>query len=188
VALTLDPNQWVKHMSVKISPGNINETIKTIDKVWKKFSNGYPFEYYFLDEAYDNMYKSEIKLNAIFKYFAVLAVFISCLGLFGMASFTAEQSRKEIGIRKALGASVQDIFNLLSWKFIKWVIVANLIALPAGYYFTNRWLQNFAFRIDPGIAMFMYAVFLTMLIASCTIGFQTLKAAFANPVNSLRYE
>ncbi len=177
-----------RFMAIKISTENIIATIEAIEKLWKKLVRIYPFEYYFLDNAYDNMYKSEIRFGTMFKYFTLLAIFISCLGLFGLVSFTAEQSRKEISIRKILGASTQNIFMFLSWKFIKWVAIANLIALPVGYYIMHKWLQDFAFRIDLSFFMFFYAFVLAFFIALCTISIQSIKAATANPVDSLRYE
>jgi putative ABC transport system permease protein len=188
VTFFLNFEQNIKNISIKIHPGNVPETVAALGKIWSKHTNGNPFEYRFADDAYDSMYRSEIRLNTLFTYFALLAVFISCLGLFGLASFTAEQCTKEIGIRKVFGASVPDIFRLLSWKFTKWVILANVIALPIGYYTMTRWLQNFAFRIDPGIVIFVIAAFIAFLIAFGTISFQTIKAARANPVESLRNE
>lgn len=177
-----------RFMAIKISTENITGTIEAIKKLWKKLVRIYPFEYYFLDNAYDNMYKSEIRYGTMFKYFTLLAIFISCLGLFGLVSFTAEQSRKEIGIRKILGASTQNIFLFLSLKFIKWVAIANLIALPLGYYIMHKWLQDFAFRIDLSFFMFFYSFMLAFFIALFTISFQSIRAATANPVDSLRYE
>jgi len=117
-----------------------------------------------------------------------LAIFITCLGLFGLASFTAEQRTKEIGIRKALGASVSGIILLLSKEFTKWVLVANIIAWPVAYLAMNRWLQNFAYRIDIGLGTFILAGVLALVIALLTVGYQAIKAARANPVDALRYE
>jgi len=191
VVLKLAPGGYIfrsRFMAVKISTENITGTIEAVEKLWKKLVRIYPFEYYFLDNAYDNMYKSEIRFGTIFKYFTLLAIFISCFGLFGLVSFTAEQSRKEISIRRILGASTQNIFMFLSWKFIKWVIIANLIALPIGYYLMHKWLQDFAFRIDLSFFMFFYAFVLAFFIALCTISIQSIKAATANPADSLRHE
>jgi len=175
-------------LSIKVRPENITQTLAAIEKVWKTHSDGYPFEYYFLDKAYDNLYKSEIKLNIFFRLFTLIAIFISCLGLFGLASFTAERRIKEIGIRKVLGASVPGIMIILSRGFTKWVLLANIIAWPAAYYFMNKWLQNFAYRIRISFFTFVLAGALALLIALLTVSFQTIKAATANPVESLRYE
>lgn len=175
-------------MFIKISPDNVQHTINEIETIWNEFNDGYPFSFTFLDEAYDNMYQSEIRLGTIFRYFAMLAILICSLGLFGLASFTAQQSTKEIGIRKVLGAGEGDIAGMLSWKFAKWVIAANIIAWPAGYYAMSIWLENFEYRISPGIGSFILAGLSALFIAGITISFQTLKAARSNPVKALRYE
>ncbi len=177
-----------RFMSVMLNSENVSNTIETIEKIWVKYSDSDFINYYYLDDAYDRLHRSEIKMNKQSNFFALLAIFISCLGLFGLASFTAEQSRKEMGIRKALGASANAIFTLLSWKFFKWIILADLIALPAGYFVMNRWLQDFAYRIDIEAIAFFSAFLIAVVISLVTISIQTLKAAFANPVNSLRYE
>ena len=127
-------------------------------------------------------------MSQIFSYFTFLAILIACLGLFGLASFTAEQRTKEIGIRKALGASVSEIIFLLSKEFTRWVLVANIIAWPLAYFAMNRWLQNFANRINIGIGTFILAALLALVIALLTVGYQAIKAARANPVEALRYE
>jgi putative ABC transport system permease protein len=147
-----------------------------------------PFDYTFLDEAFDRKYKAEEKLGKIFSYFTLLAIFIACLGLFGLAFFTAEQRTKEIGIRKALGASITGIIMLLSKEFTKWVLLANIIAWPIAYVAMNRWLQNFAYRINMGLGTFIIAALLALIIALLTVGYQAIKTARANPVESLRYE
>jgi len=147
-----------------------------------------PFDYTFLDETLDSKYKAEEELSKIFSCFTLLAIFIACLGLFGLASFTAEQRTKEIGIRKALGASITGIIMLLSKEFTKWVLLANIIAWPIAYVAMNRWLQNFAYRINMGLGTFIIAALLALIIALLTVGYQAIKAARANPVESLRYD
>ena len=134
------------------------------------------------------MYNAEQKFGSIFGYFSSLAIFIACLGLFGLASFTVERKTKEIGIRKVLGANISNIINLLSKKFLFLVLLANITAWPAAYYFMNKWLQSFAYRIHIGISLFLLSGTITLLIALLTVSFQTIKAARANPVDSLRYE
>ncbi|MCP4726524.1 MAG: hypothetical protein GY863_15880 [bacterium] len=176
------------NMSVKIHPENQEKTIADIKKTWDVISNGWPLEYTFMDDEYNSMYRSENRLGTLFSYFSLLSIIISCLGLFGLASFTIEQSTKETGIRKVFGAKVQDIFTMLSWSFIKWVILANVIAIPAAHYWMNKWLEDFAYRIDINIFMLAAASFLAFIIALGTVSFHTLKAARANPVDSLRYE
>jgi len=134
------------------------------------------------------MYKKEEKSGEIFKYFTLLAIFIACLGLFGLASFTAEQRTKEIGIRKVLGASVPNIILLLSKEFTKCVLVASIIALPIAYYVVNRWLQNFAYRTNINFWIFILAAALAFVIALSTVSFQAIRSAIANPVDALRFE
>ena len=134
------------------------------------------------------MYKAEQKLGAMLEYFCALAIFVSCLGLFGLASFITERRIKEISIRKVFGASVSNILILLSNRFLKWIILSNIIAWPFAYYYMHLWLQNFAYRINLGVWPFMLSAALVLIIALFTISFQTIKAAIANLVDSLRYE
>ena len=141
-----------------------------------------------LDEAYDNLYKSEIRLNIFFRLFTLIAIFISSLGLFGLASFMAERRTKEIGIRKVLGASVPSIVIFISRGFTKWVLLANIIAWPVAYYFMNKWLRNFAYRIDLSVWIFFLSGLAAFGVALLTVSYQSVKAAVANPVDSLRYE
>jgi putative ABC transport system permease protein len=177
-----------RYISIKIRPDNIPDTIHYIEKTLNHIDPMLPIDYTFLDESFDRKYKAEEKLNKIFTYFTLLAIFIACLGLFGLASFTAEQRTKEIGIRKALGAKISGIILLLSKEFTKWVLVANIIAWPIAYLAMNRWLQNFAYRINIGIGTFILAALMALVIALLTVGYQAIKAARANPVESLRYE
>ena len=180
---------------IKIAPGEkgqefqkITASLAHIERVWKKFIPGAPFEYQFLDEALENQYRTEIRINGILSTFTFLAIFLSCLGLLGLTSFMSEQRTKEIGVRKVLGASTTGIMVLLSKEFAKWVLLANVIAWPAAYYFMNKWLQEFANRINIGIGTFIVSAILAFFIALLTVSFLTLKAALANPIESLRYE
>ncbi|MCP4723779.1 MAG: FtsX-like permease family protein [bacterium] len=174
--------------SIKLNTDDIQGTISGIENIWNQFSSGYPFDYEFMDEKYDNMYKTEMRLGNTLNYFSVLAIFICCLGLFGLASFTVEQSTKEIGIRKALGASIVTIIKMLSWKFLKWTVIANIIAWPIAYYYMNKWLQGFVYRVNIGWDVFAIAAFTALSIAFLTVISRTMKAALANPTDSLRYE
>jgi putative ABC transport system permease protein len=177
-----------RYISIKIRPDNISDTIRYIEKTLKQIDPMLPFDYTFLDESFDRKYKAEEKLNKIFTYFTILAIFIACLGLFGLASFTAEQRTKEIGIRKALGAKISGIILLLSKESTQWVLLANIIAWPIAYVAMNRWLQNFAYRINISLGIFILAALSALIIALLTVGYQAIKAARANPVDSLRYE
>lgn len=174
--------------SVRIAPENITGTMKRLEAKWKEISPNRPFDYLFLDESFDSQYRAEERMRSITLYFTLLAVFIGCLGLFGMASFTAEQRTKEVGIRKILGASVLRIVRLISREFIVLVLLSNAIAWPAAYFFLNRWLQSFAYRMQIGWATFAIAGLLAVSIAMLTVSYQSVKAALANPVDSLRYE
>jgi putative ABC transport system permease protein len=176
------------YVSVRLSTENISETIRFIEKTWEDFAPGKPFEYSFLDEDYDNLYMNEQQTRKLFSIFSFLAIFIACLGLFGLASFIADRRTKEIGIRKVLGASVPRIIQILNKSFMKWVLLANLIAWPAAWFVMNRWLQNFAYRINLSWWMFVLAAVLALVIALLTVSLQTVKAALKNPVDSLRYE
>ena len=175
-------------VAVKLKTSGIEHTISQVKKVWSGFSPQFPLEFNFLDENFDQMYKSEDKLKSLLWIFTGIAIFIGCLGLFGLATFTAERRRKELGIRKVLGASVQGLVVLLSKDFIKLVLVSLLIASPIAWLLMNKWLQDFAYRISVSIWIFIGAGVLAVAIAFCTVGFQAIKAALANPVKSLRTE
>jgi len=187
VLIGQNPNDY-NYIAVRLSPGNISETMTLLEKKWKELDSTGTFDYAFLDDSLVGQYEAEEKLSEIFTYFSVLAICIACLGLFGLASFTAEQKTKEIGIRKVLGAPVSGIVLLLSKEFTKWVVAANLIAWPIAYFVMQKWLQNFSYRISLSIGTFLLAAFLALLIALTTVSYQSLKAALANPIHSLRYE
>jgi len=163
-------------------------TINAIQHLYKSFNPGFPFTFNFLDEAYQQQYESETKVSALSKYFAGLAIIISCLGLFGLAAFTAQKRRKEIGIRKVVGASVSNITTMLSKDFLKLVIISLLIAFPLSWWLMNNWLQSFVYRIKISPAVFVIAALTVLIITICTVSFQSIKAAIANPVKSLRTE
>ncbi len=183
----LSPRTW-NFTSVRIGPRNIPESIAQIEKTWNTFTGNQPFEYSFLDEDFDNLYRSEERMGRIFSAFAGLAIFIACLGLVGLISFTAEQRTKEIGIRKVLGASVSKIVYLLSREVVVLVCVAALVAAPIAYYGMHRWLENFAFRIGISPFMFILTAFGTLAVALLSVSFRAIKAARANPIDSIRYE
>ncbi len=176
------------YMPIKISSKNISESVSFIKNEWKRFVPNKPFEYFFLDDEFSKLYLSEQKTSEIFTAFSVLAIFIASLGLFGLAAFTAERRTKEIGIRKALGASISNIILLLSKEFTKCVLIANVIAWPVAYYFMNNWLKDFAYRIHISLWTFILAGCLALIIALLTVTLHAIKAAMANPIKSLRYE
>ncbi len=175
-------------ISMRVRPENIQETIAFLRSKWKEFDSRYPLEFVFVDEQYDAMYRAEERLGKLFGYFTALAILIGCLGLFGMSAYSAEQRTKEIGIRKVLGATTSHVTVLLVREFTKWVLLAVLIAWPVGYFIMNSWLQNFAYRIGLGAGTFVLAALLALIIALMTVTYQALKAAVANPAESLKYE
>ncbi|KAB2878831.1 FtsX-like permease family protein [bacterium] len=174
--------------AIRIRPDNIAGTVASVEKIWNQFQAGQPFVYSFLDEDFDALYRAEQRVSKIISIFAGLAIFIACLGLLGLAAYTAEQRTKEIGIRKVLGASAAGIVALLSKEFLKWVLISNLIAWPLAYYFMNSWLENFAYRIDITMGVFVIAGGAALCIALLTVSLQAFKAASANPVEALKYE
>jgi len=179
---------WLFHMSVRIGAKDMSRTLGYLEEKLQPYRGEQPFFYSFLDEDFARLYKNEEKSRGIFGIFALLAIVISCLGLLALASFTAEQKTKEIGIRKILGSSVVDIMAMLSWRFTKWVILANIIALPVAWYVMNRWLQNFAYRIQTGMDTFILASGTALLFSLLTVSFKVFRAASANPIDSIRYE
>jgi putative ABC transport system permease protein len=176
------------YLLMRLRPGNPERALKHFRQVWEKANPGFPSEYGFLDEAFERMYTNEKRLSQLFFSFAALAIFISCLGLIGLSSYKAEERTKEIGVRKVLGASSSKIIALFSMDFVRLVIISNAIAWPAGYVIMSRWLQGYAYRTAIGIGIFILAGGLGLLIALLSVGYQTLRAAKANPVDSLRYE
>ncbi|MCP4727949.1 MAG: FtsX-like permease family protein [bacterium] len=178
----------LRRVSVRIDIDNINETMKDIESRWKEVNPNSPFDYFFLDDSFEEIYRSEKQLGDIFLVFAVLAIIIGCLGLFGLASFTAEQRTKEIGIRKVLGSSINSILVLLCREFVILIIAANVLSWPLAYFFTSSWLGNFPYRAGFDITSFLFAGAGALLIAVITVSYQAIKAALADPVRSLRYE
>lgn len=177
-----------RYMFIRLNPGDIPATIGEIERSFKRYNPGFPFEFRFLDESYDMMYRGVEREMAIVRTFAGLAILISCLGLFGLAAFTAEQRTKEIGIRKVLGASISGIIFLLSKEYTKWVLIANVIAWPVSYFLMKHWLQDYEYRIALGIPLFLAAAFISFLVAQLTVSFQAVRSARSNPIDSLRYE
>ncbi len=191
LVLHLMPYQyWMyqNYVYIRISADNIPRTIASLEKMWDRAIPEYPFEFHFLDDTIDARYRSEQRLEMILRIFTLLAISISCFGLFGLISFTAEQRTKEIGIRKVLGASVGSVVRLLSKEFVVLVALANIIAWPVAYFVMTRWLKNFAYRTEIGLVTFFFSGFVALIIAVLTVCFQSIKVALANPVDSLRYE
>jgi len=179
---------WNHYMAVRIQPQNVAASLDFIETKWDEFSGNQPFEYFFMDSYFDNLHRLEQRTGQFFTIFAALAIFIACLGLFGLAAFTAEQKTKEIGIRKVLGASVPSIASILLKQFTRWVVLANIIAWPIGYYIMKSWLQNFAYHIDLKVGYFVLSGLITLLIAVSTVSYLAINAATKNPVKALKCE
>ncbi len=182
------PNGFGRYLSVRVSTGDITSTIEHIKSKWHNYAGQQAFEYTFFDDDFAQLYAAEETSKNLFTSFSVLAIFIACLGLLGLAAYTSEQRTKEIGIRKTLGASVASILVLLSKEFTKWVLIANLIAWPLAYYMMNNWLQDFHYRIEISWITFIASGVAALMVALVTVSTQALKAAYTNPVESLKYE
>ncbi len=182
------PADFFTKIAVRVRGENLNRTLAFLKEKWQTLAPNLPFEYYFVDQDMESLYRDDQRLARIFSYFTALALIVACLGLFGLVSLGVAQRTKEIGVRKVLGATVTDVVALLSKDFVKLVLIANLIAWPAAYFAMNKWLQNFAYRIDIGWWVFALAGGLALFIALLTVSTQAIKAALANPVEALRYE
>jgi ABC-type antimicrobial peptide transport system permease subunit len=186
--LVLRVRPYFRYIFVKVNPADIPGAIAHIKKTWNTFNPAFPMEYRFLDEEFKQLYNSEQQLGQLFTYFTLLAIFISCMGLFGLASFMAVEKTKEIGIRKVLGSSVLGIITLLSREFVFLVVVANIIAWPLAFFTMNRWLRNWAYHTDLNLFLFISAAAITLACALISVVYQSVKAAAAKPVDALRYE
>lgn len=175
-------------MMVKLTPGEYSASVNQISDLWQKMAPGQPFDFYFMDDSFEETYEAEQRLGQIFITFTILAIIVASLGLFGLSAFNAEKRAKEIGIRKVLGASVRQITLKLSSDFLKLVIVSIILATPVAWYVMAGWLQDFTYRIDVPEWVFVLAAALAVSISILTISFQSIKAALANPVKSLRSE
>jgi putative ABC transport system permease protein len=180
-------NPWFKVM-IRIKGTQQKETIAQIQKMYESYNPGFPFTFNYLDEAYQKQYETETRVSVLAGYFSALAIIISCLGLFGLVAFTAQKRQKEIGIRKVIGASVNNITVMLTKDFLKLVIIAVIVAFPLSWWAMSQWLQGFAYRIDIGAGVFFIAIVSIVVITLLTVSFQAIKAAIANPVKSLRSE
>lgn len=190
LALFVDPHAYLpyRYIIVKTKAENISDTIEFIENKWDELAPYLPLEYSFLDDGFMRQYRSEEKLGNTFGYFTFLAIIVACMGLFGLISYTVEQRSKEIGVRKVLGARVTNVVTLLSKEFLKIVLISNAIAWPAAFYAANRWLEQFAYKTDITITVFLFSSLAAVLISMITVSIQTIRAANTDPVNSLRNE
>lgn len=186
--LTFRVSPWLNYVVLQVTTDNVSATISNVEATWRELVPHRPFLFSFLDQSFDAQYRSVEKFGALFGVFTGLAIFVACLGLFGLAAYAAQQRTKEIGVRKVLGANVRDIIALLSKDFVKLVLIGFIIAIPIAWYVMNQWLADFAYRIDIRMHIFAIAGISALLIAIITVSWQSIKAALMNPVNSLRSE
>jgi len=187
IALNIRPSRF-SYLAARIRPQEASRTLNFLEETWNRFAPEYPFEHFFMDEKFARFYRYEQKVGELFALFSILAIVISCLGVFGLISYTAEQSTKEIGVRKVLGASTASIVLLLSKRFVRWVLGANLIAWPLAWFAMNKWLEGFAYRVSINPLFFPLAGLTALAIALATVSYHSIKTAFTDPADSLRYE
>jgi putative ABC transport system permease protein len=186
LVMYLEPMYEGCFMAMKLNAGNVVQSVAEVQGVWKQFLPQHEFEYQFLDESFNSLFDQEKRLSTLFTIFSGLAILISCLGLFGLASFTMEQNRKSVAIRKVMGASVSNILYMMSKDFLKLVLVGMVVASPVAYYAMTKWLQGFAYSVGFGWLVFIYAAVVALLVAFITVSYHSFKAATTNPVNSLK--
>ncbi len=182
------PENRYNYTLIKFDENETESMLQFLEEEWESMNPGKPFEFSFLDDQYQAQYQSEQRLGQLISLFSILAITIACLGLFGLAAYTAQRRTKEIGIRKVLGASIFSLMRLLSKDFVKLILIAFLIALPVSWYMSELWLQNFAYRTSTGVGIFLIAGVLVTGVALATISWQSVKVAMANPVKSLKSE
>jgi ABC-type antimicrobial peptide transport system permease subunit len=188
LAVWIWPSNFMGFIYFRVKPGNLHETVGGLEKTWEKIMPLYPFDYHFLDQEIDKMYRVDERTGSLLKYFSVLAILIACIGLFGLATYTVEQRTRELGLRKVLGASGSSIIRLISAEFMMLLTIASLISIPASLFMLHKYLSNYGYHIQVTIWFFILAIFLTVLIAGLAISFQLVMAIRTNPAKSLKYE
>lgn len=188
LAVWIWPSKFLNFIYFRVKPGNLHETVASLEKTWGKIMPLYPFDYQFLDQEIDKMYKVEERTGTLLKYFSVLAILIACIGLFGLATHSVEQRRRELGLRKVLGASGRSILRLISREFIQLLLIASFISVPLSIFMLQKYLSNFAFHIQLNIGTFVLALFLTIVVTGLAISYQLVAAIRTNPAKSLKYE
>ena len=186
IGLMSDGGGWNSEINIHMTNKNVSKTIQYVKNAWDELSPETPFEFEFLDKTYDKLYKSDERFQSIINSFSIVAIILACMGLFGLISQNTNRRAKEIGVRKILGASINSIVFTFTNELLKWVAIANIIAWPLAWFIMNRWLQNFAYHTEMNWWMFVLSGGISLLIALATVSFQAIKAAMANPVESLR--
>jgi putative ABC transport system permease protein len=181
-------SSFIYYVTIRLQGGDIPATMNRIQSTWEEINPLHPFEHRFFDEDFESMYQTDKRMKTVLNYASFVAILIACIGLFGLALFMAEKRTKEMGLRKALGASVPGLVVLLSGEFIRWIVAANVIAWPVAYVLMNRWLGDFAYRIQLGVGIFLLSGVLVLVISFMTVAAQSIRVAGKNPVESLKYE
>ncbi len=177
-----------KYIAIKMGSGDISNTVEFVESSWKDIASGAPLNYYFLDQDFERLFKNERKVSQVFLIFALLTIFIACLGLFGLSSFAAVQRTKEIGIRKAMGSTVSSILFLFVKDNLKFILISLILAIPVSYFMMDKWLEGFAYKTAIGLDVVVAVISVVFFIAITTVSFHAVKAANTNPVDSLRHE
>ena len=188
LAVWIWPDKYLNFIYFRIKPGNLHETIASLEKTWQKIMPLYPFDYQFLDQEIDKMYRVEERTGSLLKYFSILAILIACIGLFGLATYTVEQRTRELGLRKVLGASGSSVFGLISGEFMQLLLIASFISVPLSIFMLHKYLSNFAYHIQLTAGTFILALFLETLVTLLAISYQLITAIRTNPAKSLKYE
>jgi ABC-type antimicrobial peptide transport system permease subunit len=188
IAFALTAPAYLNFILIRLSAGNVPAALKTVENVWNKTIPEYPFDYFFIDEDYDNLFRAQLRLTSLLKYFTILAVIIACLGLYGLSAYSTERRTNEIGIRKVMGAGTPTILFSMVEEFLRLIIIALIVALPLGWIIVLNLLKQFASRIDMNISVFVIIASGTIIIALATVIFQAFKASLINPAESLKFE
>jgi ABC-type antimicrobial peptide transport system permease subunit len=188
LALWIWPDKYFSFIFFRVRPGNLHQTLAGIETNWKKIMPLYPFDYHFIDQEIEKTYRVEERTGSLLKYFSVLAILIACIGLFGLATYTIEQRRRELGLRKVLGASASSIFSLVSGEFLKLLLLASLISVPISLFMLNKYLSNYGYHINLKPGIFLIALFISTFVALVAISYQLITAINSNPAKSLKYE
>ncbi len=181
------PRFW-NFMYIRVNPGNLTETMKQLEKAWKRIMPAYPFDYHFVDQDFDNMYRTEERMGTLMNYFAIFAILIAAIGLFGMATYTVEQKTREVGIRKALGAPAVTIFHLFTWQFLQLLVLATVISVPITWYLLSHFLKNYSYHTKLNAWIFGVSAAITVVVAMAAISYQTIRAIRTNPAETLKHE
>ncbi len=188
LAISVWGSNYLNYMYIRINPGNLTATMKQVEKAWSRIMPSYPFDYHFVDDDFDRMYRTEERLGTLMNYFAILAVLIASIGLFGLATFTVEQKTREVGIRKALGAPSHLIFGLFTGEFLKLLLIAALVSVPLAWYMFSRFLQNYSYHTRLSAWIFIVSALIALVVALMAISYQTIRAIRTNPADTLKYE